>query len=387
MTTACFAIQTCSPTTMDFEGFTRFSVRTSKIGWVSSPRTSMFLANITSAPIVTETPSTAEMKTWPAHPTFTDPDPGVRLRSGARSGDLARFSRWDRSNVPLSPAKVMRRSLTSAVSLMMSLLFDPLKRMSMFCSWMSPSYTISLPVIVLVTLEPCSVAAFGCGGVRTRPGHVCPAPLSSVSTRNARTSYQKSRSRPVSHGRPSPGFMRRVAVMRPREHSPGGIASHHAGRCDLTLIARGSPSAVRGRPRPTSQPEGHRMPHRTVAVILAGGIGVRVGLGIPKQLIKIAGKAIVEHTLEVINDSPLIDEIIIVMNAGAHPRARLARRSRAIPEAHADHPGRRDAQRLHAGGPRRARRRPRHQGALPRCRAPVRRRAHHPRLRRRARRL
>jgi len=56
---------------------------------------------------------------------------------------------------------------------------------------------------------------------------------------------------------------------------------------------------------------------RTVAVILAGGIGVRVGLGIPKQLIKIAGKAIVEHTLDVMNSSAVIDEIIIVMNAGA----------------------------------------------------------------------
>lgn len=59
------------------------------------------------------------------------------------------------------------------------------------------------------------------------------------------------------------------------------------------------------------------MTARTVAVLLAGGIGVRVGLGIPKQLIKIAGKAIVEHTLEVVNASPVIDEIIIVMNAGA----------------------------------------------------------------------
>lgn len=56
---------------------------------------------------------------------------------------------------------------------------------------------------------------------------------------------------------------------------------------------------------------------RTVAVILAGGIGVRVGLGIPKQLIKIAGKAIVEHTLEVIDASSHIDEIVIVMNAGS----------------------------------------------------------------------
>lgn len=56
---------------------------------------------------------------------------------------------------------------------------------------------------------------------------------------------------------------------------------------------------------------------RTVAVVLAGGIGVRVGLGIPKQLIKIAGKAIVEHTLEALQDSPLIDEIVIMMNAAS----------------------------------------------------------------------
>ena len=35
---------------------------------------------------------------------------------------------------------------------------------------------------------------------------------------------------------------------------------------------------------------------RNVAVILAGGVGTRVGLDIPKQLIKIAGKTILEHT-------------------------------------------------------------------------------------------
>lgn len=56
---------------------------------------------------------------------------------------------------------------------------------------------------------------------------------------------------------------------------------------------------------------------RTVAVVLAGGVGTRVGLGIPKQLIKIAGKAIVEHTLESLQASDLIDEIIIMMNAAS----------------------------------------------------------------------
>ncbi|MBL3687811.1 SDR family NAD(P)-dependent oxidoreductase [Leucobacter zeae] len=56
---------------------------------------------------------------------------------------------------------------------------------------------------------------------------------------------------------------------------------------------------------------------KTIGVILAGGVGVRAGLGIPKQLVKIAGKSIVEHTLEVFQDNELIDEIIVMMNPGA----------------------------------------------------------------------
>ncbi|WP_430645977.1 SDR family NAD(P)-dependent oxidoreductase [Agromyces sp. GXS1127] len=54
---------------------------------------------------------------------------------------------------------------------------------------------------------------------------------------------------------------------------------------------------------------------RTIAVVLAGGVGTRVGLGIPKQLIRIAGKAIVEHTMETLSRNPLIDEILVMMNA------------------------------------------------------------------------
>ncbi|MFF2370067.1 SDR family NAD(P)-dependent oxidoreductase [Agromyces sp. NPDC058110] len=53
----------------------------------------------------------------------------------------------------------------------------------------------------------------------------------------------------------------------------------------------------------------------TVAVVLAGGVGTRVGLGIPKQLIRIAGKAIVDHTLEALSGSEHIDEILVMMNA------------------------------------------------------------------------
>lgn len=56
---------------------------------------------------------------------------------------------------------------------------------------------------------------------------------------------------------------------------------------------------------------------RNIAVVLAGGVGTRVGLGIPKQLIKIAGKAIVEHTLETLDAHPLVDEVLVMMNADA----------------------------------------------------------------------
>ena len=53
-----------------------------------------------------------------------------------------------------------------------------------------------------------------------------------------------------------------------------------------------------------------------VAVILAGGVGTRVGLDIPKQLIKIAGRSILEHTLATIDAHPDVDEIIVMMAPG-----------------------------------------------------------------------
>ena len=55
---------------------------------------------------------------------------------------------------------------------------------------------------------------------------------------------------------------------------------------------------------------------RNVAVILAGGTGTRIGLNIPKQLIKIAGKPIIEHTIAAMHQSPLVDEIVVMMAPG-----------------------------------------------------------------------
>jgi len=62
-------------------------------------------------------------------------------------------------------------------------------------------------------------------------------------------------------------------------------------------------------------------PARTVAVVLAGGTGVRLGLGIPKQLVKIAGKTILEHTVGIFENAPEVDEIIVLMAPGHVPAA------------------------------------------------------------------
>jgi ribitol-5-phosphate 2-dehydrogenase (NADP+) / D-ribitol-5-phosphate cytidylyltransferase len=64
----------------------------------------------------------------------------------------------------------------------------------------------------------------------------------------------------------------------------------------------------------TETPAGARTPR--VAVLLAGGVGTRVGLDIPKQLIKIAGKTILEHTLAAFSAHPMVDEIVVMMAAG-----------------------------------------------------------------------
>jgi 2-C-methyl-D-erythritol 4-phosphate cytidylyltransferase len=51
-----------------------------------------------------------------------------------------------------------------------------------------------------------------------------------------------------------------------------------------------------------------RDPLPTVAVVLAGGTGSRVGLDLPKQLLKVAGRTIIEHTVEALHDCADVDE-------------------------------------------------------------------------------
>ena len=50
---------------------------------------------------------------------------------------------------------------------------------------------------------------------------------------------------------------------------------------------------------------------KTIAIIFAGGSGKRIGSEIPKQFLKVYGKEIIIHTLELFENDSEVDEIII----------------------------------------------------------------------------
>jgi ribitol-5-phosphate 2-dehydrogenase (NADP+) / D-ribitol-5-phosphate cytidylyltransferase len=51
---------------------------------------------------------------------------------------------------------------------------------------------------------------------------------------------------------------------------------------------------------------------KNIAIILASGTGLRFGSPTPKQFLKLAGKTVLEHTLDAFERHPAIDEIIVV---------------------------------------------------------------------------
>jgi 2-C-methyl-D-erythritol 4-phosphate cytidylyltransferase len=55
---------------------------------------------------------------------------------------------------------------------------------------------------------------------------------------------------------------------------------------------------------------------RMVAVVLGGGVGQRVGAGMPKQLLTLGGKTLVEHCVAAFDQAPGIEEILVVMARG-----------------------------------------------------------------------
>jgi 2-C-methyl-D-erythritol 4-phosphate cytidylyltransferase len=61
---------------------------------------------------------------------------------------------------------------------------------------------------------------------------------------------------------------------------------------------------------------------RMVAVVLGGGIGQRVGAALPKQLLRLGGRTLVEHCVAAFEQAPGVDEILVVMAAGYVERVR-----------------------------------------------------------------
>lgn len=61
---------------------------------------------------------------------------------------------------------------------------------------------------------------------------------------------------------------------------------------------------------------------RTVAVVLAGGVGARFGDAEPKQLVEVVGRTILAHAIAAFQASDLIDDILVVMTPGRLDAAR-----------------------------------------------------------------
>ena len=53
---------------------------------------------------------------------------------------------------------------------------------------------------------------------------------------------------------------------------------------------------------------------RNIAVILAGGTGSRVGGPVPKQFMPLAGRTVIEHSIDIFNSHPAIDEVAVVVH-------------------------------------------------------------------------
>jgi 2-C-methyl-D-erythritol 4-phosphate cytidylyltransferase len=54
---------------------------------------------------------------------------------------------------------------------------------------------------------------------------------------------------------------------------------------------------------------------RTVAVVLAGGSGLRLGGATPKQLQLLSGRTLLEHCVAAFDQAPGVDEVVVVMPA------------------------------------------------------------------------
>jgi 2-C-methyl-D-erythritol 4-phosphate cytidylyltransferase len=67
---------------------------------------------------------------------------------------------------------------------------------------------------------------------------------------------------------------------------------------------------------------------RMVAVVLAGGSGQRFGAEVPKQLLRLGGRTLIEHCVAAFEEAPGVHEILVVM-----PPSRTAETERVLDAA------------------------------------------------------
>lgn len=52
-----------------------------------------------------------------------------------------------------------------------------------------------------------------------------------------------------------------------------------------------------------------------LVAILAGGVGARMGMNLPKQFLQFAGRTVLEHSVQAFENHPDVNKILIVMNS------------------------------------------------------------------------
>ena len=94
---------------------------------------------------------------------------------------------------------------------------------------------------------------------------------------------------------------------------------------------------------------------RMVAVVLGGGVGQRLGAGMPKQLLTLGGTTLIERCVAAFEAAPGVDEILVVMARGYTGKVEALLADR-VPEGDGGHRGRPDPAGLDPGGAGRDRR-------------------------------
>lgn len=74
------------------------------------------------------------------------------------------------------------------------------------------------------------------------------------------------------------------------------------------------------------------MERSNIAIVLAAGSGRRMGAAVPKALLTLAGRPLMEWAVEAFDRHPLISEVCLVVNSAVAPAAQALQRGGAYPK-------------------------------------------------------